>query len=121
MIGELIKIFRKARGVGVMELSKKLGINRISLFRIEKGQRQPSEKTAIEALKFLGLSEEHIYAIFVFNEMLRWKMISRDTKQDEVRPFLKRLNTKDQNGRILSRYFERILNQKRHAAKRNRT
>lgn len=119
MIGELIKIFRKARGIGVIELSKKLDINRISLFRIEKGQRQPSEKTAIEALKALGLSEEHIYAIFVFNEMLRWKMISKDARKDEMRTFLKRLNTKDNNGRILSRYFESILNRKRHATKKN--
>lgn len=110
MIGELIKIFRIARGVGVMELAKKLGINRISLFRIEKGERRPSETTAIEALKALGLSEEHIYAIFVFNEMLRWKMISRGTKKSEARMFLKRLNKNDKNSRILSSYFERVLN-----------
>lgn len=118
MIGELIKVFRKERGVGVLELAKRLGINRISLFRIEKGDRQPSEKTAIEAFKILGLSEEHIYAVFVFNEMLRWNMVSRGTKRDEIRTFLKRLNTRDNNGRILSSYFERLLNRKSHAAKR---
>lgn len=120
MIGELIRLFRKENGVGVIELAEKLGINRISLFRIEKGQRQPSEKTAIEALKALGLSEEHIYAIFVFNEMLRWKMTSKDSKNKEARAFLQRLSTKDKNGRILSRYFEHILNRERYVTKRNR-
>ena len=49
MIGELIKIFRQERCVGVLELAQRLAINRISLFRIEKGERQPSEKTAIDA------------------------------------------------------------------------
>lgn len=115
MIGELIKIFRLERGIGVLELAKRLGLNRISLFRIEKGERQPSEKTAIEALKVLGLSEEHIYAIFVLNEMTRWKMISRGTKKNEAQLFLKRLNKKDKNSIILSRYFARVLNQQYHA------
>ena len=93
-----------------MELANQLGLNRISLFRIEKGERQPSEKTAIAAFKALGLSEEHIYLVFVFNDMLRWKMMAKGAKKSEARMFLKRLNTKDDNGRILSSYFTRLLN-----------
>ena len=112
MIGELIKIFRKERGIGVMEFSKGLGINRISLFRIEKGQRQPSEKTAIEAFKTLGLSEENIYQIFVFNDLVKWGAISKNSKDNESRLFLKRLNKKDKNSKILHGYFQRILNSK---------
>lgn len=116
MIGELIRIFREERGVGVMALAKKLGISRISLFRIEKGQRQPSEKTAIRAFKVLGLSEEHIYAIFVFNEMRRWKAFAGKKKKDEAQAFLKRLDGKDKNSTILHRYFKRILKQQRHGS-----
>ena len=120
MIGDLIKIFRKERGVGVLELAQTLGISRISLFRIEKGQRQPSEKTAIRAFKALGLSEEHIYAIFVFNEMLRWKVFASKKKKDEAQTLLQRLDGKDKNSTILHRYFQRILTH-HHGSTKKRT
>ena len=113
MIGELIKIFRQERGVGVLELAQRLAINRISLFRIEKGERQPSEKTAIDAFKALGLSEEHIYAIFVFNEMMRVGALSKDAGRASAKQFIDRLNKKDRNSTILRGYFTRILNRKR--------
>lgn len=112
MIGELIQIFRKEKGVGVIELSKKLGINRISLFRIEKGQRQPSEKTAIGAFKTLGLSEEAIYQIFVFNDLMKRGTISKNAKKKEAVLFLKRLQTKDENGKILYGYFTKAIRKK---------
>ena len=110
MIGELIKILRKKQEIGVMELAKKLGINRISLFRIEKEQRQPSEKTAMKAFKALGLSEEEIYRIFVFDSLLKLGKISEITKNKEAGLFLKRLNKKDTHGKIIYRYFKKILN-----------
>lgn len=109
MIGELIKILRKKQGVGVMELSKKLGINRISLFRIERDQRQPSEKTAIKAFKVLGLSEEEIYRIFVFDGLLKLDHLSHIAKKKETTLFLERLNKKSVHGKILYGYFKRIL------------
>jgi len=110
MIGELIKILRKEQKIGVMELAKKLGINRISLFRIEKEQRHPSEKTAMKAFKELGLSEEEIYRIFVFDGLLKLGKISEITKNKEAELFLKRLNKKDTHGKIIYRYFKKILN-----------
>jgi len=109
MIGKLIKILRKEQGIGVMDLAKKLGINRISLFRIEKGQRQPSEKTAILAFRTLGLSEKEIYHIFVFNELFKLGAISETTKKKEARLFLKRLNKNDKYGRIIYGYLKRIV------------
>ena len=121
MIGELIKVLRTEKGVGVLELAKKLGINRISLFRIEKGERQPSERTAIAAFKALGLSEKHIYAVFVFNEMIRWKMISNTVKQNEANLVLQRLKARDKESTILYRYFRRILNEHRNGNARNRS
>jgi len=110
MIGELIKILRKKQGIGVMELSKKLGINRISLFRIEKEQRQPSERTAIKAFKTLGLSEKDIYRIFVFNELIKFGGISKIAKNKEAKLFLNRLNKSGPHGKIIYGYFKKILN-----------
>ncbi len=112
MIGELIKIFRQERGIGVIELSKKLGINRISLFRIEKEQRQPSEKTAIEAFKALGLPEETIYQIFVFNDLMKRGAISKNAKNKEAELFVKRLRVKDENGKIVRGYFLKAIRSK---------
>jgi len=109
MIGELIKILRKKQGIGVMELAKKLGINRISLFRIEKEQRQPSEKTAMKAFKKLGLSEEEIYRIFVFDGLLKLGKISKITKNKEAEFFLKRLNKKNDRGKIIYRYLKKKI------------
>ena len=116
MIGELIRIFRKERGIGVLELSNELSINRISLFRIEKEQRQPSEKTAIEAFKALGLSEEHIYQIFVFNDLMKWRKLSKKSTDEELKALLKRLKKRDGNSKILHEYFQRILNSTRDAS-----
>jgi len=107
MIGKLIKIFRKERKIGVIELSKKLGINRISLFRIEKGQRFPSEETAIKAFKILGLSEENIYQIFVLNELFRLGGISEETRNKELGRLLRRLNKKDNDSKIIYRYLSK--------------
>ena len=115
MIGKLIKIFRKEKGIGVIELSKKLGINRISLFRIEKEQREPSEETAIKAFKIFGLSEENIYHIFVFNELQKLGKISPKSRNQETQLFLKRLNKKDKNSKIMYRYFKEDLNINAHA------
>lgn len=98
--------------MGVVELSQKLGINRISLFRIEKGQRQPSEQTAIEALKILGLSEESIYHIFVLNDLIKRGAISKDSMDSASRLFLQRLKKKDGESTILHRYFQGILHAK---------
>jgi len=109
MVGELIKILRNKQGMGVMELSKKLGINRISLFRIEKEQRQPSEKTAIKAFKALGLSEEEIYKIFVFDGLLKLGTIPEIAKKKEAKLFLKRLNKKKPHGKIIYGYLQRKL------------
>jgi transcriptional regulator with XRE-family HTH domain len=109
MIGELIKILRKEQKVGVIELSKKLGINRISLFRIEKEQRQPSEKTAIKAFKALGLSEEEIYKIFVFDGLLKLGSIPEIAKKKEAKLFLKRLNKKQPHGKIIYGYLTKLL------------
>ena len=109
MVGELIKILRNKQGMGVMELSKKLGINRISLFRIEKEQRQPSEKTAIKAFKALGLSEEEIYKIFVFDGLLKLGTIPEIAKKKEAKLFLKRLNKKQPHGKIIYAYLQRKL------------
>ena len=110
MIGKLIKILRKEQGIGVIELAKKLGINRISLFRIEKEQRQPSEKTALKAFKTMGLSEEEIYRIFVFDGLLKIGAISKAAKSREARLFLKRLNKNGAHGKIIYRYFKSIIN-----------
>ena len=109
MIGELIKILRTKQGMGVMELSNKLGINRISLFRIEREQRQPSEKTAIKAFKLFELSEEEIYQIFVFESLLKLGHLSRIAKKKETTLFMERLNKKDPHGKILYGYFKKIL------------
>ena len=109
MIGELIKVLRVKQGIGVMELAKKLGINRISLFRIEKEQRQPSEKTAIKAFKALGLSEEEIYKIFVFDGLLKLGSIPEIAKKREAKIFLKRLNKKEPHGKIIYRYLQKKL------------
>ncbi len=92
-----------------MELSKKLGINRISLFRIEKEQRQPSEKTAIKAFRILGLSEEEIYKIFVFDGLLKLGTIPDIAKKKEAKLFLKRLNKRSPHGKIIYRYLQKIL------------
>lgn len=110
MIGELTKILREEEGVGVMEFAKKLGINRISLFRIEREQRQPSEKTAIKALKILKLSEEEIYHVFVFEELLKLGAISEAAKNKEATAYLARLNKKTRHGKIIYGYFKKILN-----------
>lgn len=118
MIGALIQLFRKERGIGVIELSKRLGINRISLFRIEKGERQPSETTAIEAFKALGLSEEHIYQIFVFNDLMKWGTFAKNTNNIELQRFLKRLHKKEKNSELLHGYFAHILYAKRNADKK---
>ncbi|MFH1367174.1 MAG: helix-turn-helix transcriptional regulator [Patescibacteria group bacterium] len=109
MIGKLIQILRNEQQVGVMEFAKKLGINRISLFRIEKEQRQPSEKTALKAFKILGLSEEEIYQIFVFDGLLKAGAVSQTAKSREARLFLNRLNKKGPHGKIIYGYFKRIL------------
>ena len=109
MIGELIKILRVEQDIGVMEFAQKLGINRISLFRIEKDQRQPSEKTAIKALKILGLSEEEIYHVFVLEELLKLGVISEAAKNREAASFLARLNKKSKHGKIIYGYFKKIL------------
>lgn len=101
MLGKLIKLLRREKGIGVQEFAKKLGINRISLFRIEKGQRQPAEKTALKALKILGLSEETIYQVFVFNELVKLGAISERAKKTEAERFLKRLNKKGKEGKII--------------------
>ncbi len=115
MVGELINIFRQKRGVGVIELSNKLKISRVSLFRIEKGLRQPSEKTAIHAFKILGLNEDEIYQIFVFNDLMARGGISASARNKEAERFLNRLNKKGENSKILYEYFKRILNSKRNA------
>ena len=120
MLGKLIKILRKEKGIGVMELAKKLGINRISLFRIEKGQRHPSEETAIKAFKIFGLSEENIYQIFVFNELIKLGKISETAKKKEAKVFLKRLNKKDKDSRIIYRYFKEALNKKEHGKEKKK-
>jgi len=109
MIGKLIKIFRKEKGIGVIELAKKLDINRISLFRIEKEQREPSEETAIKAFKIFGLSEENIYHIFVFNELQKLGKISPKSKAREIQSFLQRLNKKDKNSKIIYSYLKEGL------------
>lgn len=109
MIGKLIKILRENQQIGVMEFSKRLGINRISLFRIEKEQRQPSEKTALKAFKVLGLSEEEIYQIFVFDGLIKAGTVSQTAKSRETRLFLNRLNKKGPHGKIIYEYFKRIL------------
>ena len=92
MIGELINIFRQKRAIGVIELSKKLKISRVSLFRIERGLRQSSEKTAIHAFKILGLKEDEIYNIFVFNDLIARGVISASARNKEAERFLNRLN-----------------------------
>ena len=112
MVGKLIKIFRQKKGIGVMELAKKLKINRISLFRIEKGQRCPSEKIAIKAFKTFGLSEENIYQVFVFNELFKYGKLSKKFGDKETKLFLSRLNKKDENGMIIYRYFKKTLSPK---------
>lgn len=112
MIGELIRVFRQERDVGVLELAGKLNINRISLFRIEKGERQPSEQTAIAAFKALGLSEEHIYAIFVFNEMVRVGALAKDAGRASAKQFIDRLNKKDKDSTLLQGHFKRIMHRK---------
>jgi DNA-binding XRE family transcriptional regulator len=109
MIGKLIKILRKEQGIGVIELAKKLGINRISLFRIEKEQRQPSEKTALKAFKTIGLSEEEIYRIFVFDGLIKMGPISETAKSKETKLFLQRLNKNDARGKIIYGYFKKII------------
>jgi len=109
MLGRLIKILRQEKKIGVLEFAKKLGINRISLFRLEKGQRQPSEKTAIKAFKILGLSEEEIYYIFVFDSLIRVGSISKSAKNKEIRSFLQRLKKKGKRGKIIYGYFKKIL------------
>jgi len=95
-----------------MEFAEKLGINRISLFRIEKEQRQPSEKTALKAFKVLGLSVDEIYRIFVFDGFLKLGAISEITKKKEARFFLERLNKKNARGKIIYGYLKKILNKK---------
>ena len=114
MLGKLIKIFRQERGLGVQEFAKNLGINRISLFRIEKGQRRASEQTAVKALKFLELAEENIYQIFIFNELLKLGAISEKAKNKEARLFLKRLNKSDKDSKIIHRYFQNRLKMKKY-------
>lgn len=109
MLGELIKILRVKQGIGVMELAQKLGINRISLFRIEKEQRLPAEKTAIKAFKILGLSEEEIYKIFVFDGLLKLGTIPEIAKKKEAKLFLKRLNKKEPHGKIIYGYLQKKL------------
>jgi len=89
MVGKLIKIFRQKKGIGVMELAKKLKINRISLFRIEKGQRCPSEKIAIKAFKTFGLSEENIYQVFVFNELFKYGKLSKNSEIKKLSYFFR--------------------------------
>lgn len=103
-----------------MELAKKLGINRISLFRIEKEQREPSEETAIKAFKIFGLSEANIYHIFVFNELQKLGRISPRSKNQEIQSFLKRLNKKDKNSKIIYRYFKEDYNNKSNAKKKRK-
>ncbi|MDZ7798485.1 MAG: helix-turn-helix transcriptional regulator [Patescibacteria group bacterium] len=109
MLGQLIRILRKKHKIGVQEFAQKLGINRISLFRIEKEKRQPSEQTAIKAFKILGLSEESIYQIFILSELIKKGTISEKAKNKEARVFLKRLKKNDKNSKIIHRYFKKIL------------
>lgn len=120
MIGELIRLFRKEKGIGVIELSEKLGINRVSLFRVERGQRQPSEKTALAALNALGLSEENIYYIFVFNDLIKRGAISKNARNIEAEFFLKRLRAKDRDGKILQEYFIKAIRRKSNVSNAKR-
>ncbi|MFH1781177.1 MAG: helix-turn-helix transcriptional regulator [Patescibacteria group bacterium] len=117
MLGKIIKIFREKRGIGVMELAKKLGINRISLFRIEKEERAPSEETALKAFRIFGLSEENIYQIFIFNELVRFNDLSRKAGDREVRRFLAQLNKNDENGKIIYDCFNQALKEKTNVSK----
>ncbi len=115
MIGKLINIFRVNNRIGVVDLANKLQISRVSLFRIENGLRQPSEKTAIRAFKILGLNEEEIYHVFVFNDLLARGEISAGARNREASAFLDRLIKKDKNSKIIYSYFKRALNAKRNA------
>lgn len=112
IVGELINILRKEKGFGVLDLARRLAISRVSLFRIERGQRQPSEKTAIAALKILGLTEEQIYQVFVFNDLVKRGAISRKSKETEVKSFLKRLKKNTKEATLLHRYFLQVLSKK---------
>lgn len=106
MIGKLIRILRQENKIGVIALADKMRISRISLYRIEKGQREPSEATAIKAFQFLGLPEAVIYRIFVLHDLHKHGALSPTTKKSDVALFLKRLNKGDNHSRIIYRYFQ---------------
>ncbi|PIS41136.1 MAG: hypothetical protein COT25_04730, partial [Candidatus Kerfeldbacteria bacterium CG08_land_8_20_14_0_20_42_7] len=57
----------------------------------------------------LGLSEEEIYKIFVFDGLLKLGTIPEIAKKKEAKLFLKRLNKKKPHGKIIYGYLQRKL------------
>lgn len=105
MLGKLIQTFRKQEDIGVLEFADKLGISRISLFRIEKGQREPAEHTAIKAFQILGLPEAAIYRIFVLNELHKHGRLSPSSENKDTLLLLRQLNKKDKHSKLIYTYF----------------
>ena len=59
-VGENIKLARKRRGLTTIQISERAGIDRSTLFRIEKGDSRVSLGAYFNVLRVLGLQDDFL-------------------------------------------------------------
>lgn len=78
MIFKIIKKIRKLRKISATDFAKDLEINRVTLFRFEKGEKEISEGLKIGAMESLRFSKKRIYHILILEELIRLKVLFGD-------------------------------------------
>jgi len=65
-LGEIIKDFRKRRGLTPKDLARSVGVHFSEIYRIEHGQRFPKAQTLRKMAKPLGISEIDLFKLAGF-------------------------------------------------------
>ncbi|MBU1119390.1 helix-turn-helix domain-containing protein [Patescibacteria group bacterium] len=111
MIGYISRHLREKNNLTVAELARRLSINRATLFRFEKGEKNLSEELVVRVLSELKLKREAIFNSLVILELFHLRDRFKDLGVDkQILDVLRKFDTSDEGEQFMCTYFTTQLN-----------
>lgn len=102
MYENIVLKLRLQKKISPIVFAKKLGVNRVTLFRFEKAERSVSDQTVVKALRLLGVNTKAIYRLMVLSELYELrKRFGVSLADKQIREVLAKFNRKNEEESLI--------------------